>query len=257
MPPCDAERHAALTAALGALRDSWTVEHERYMRRGPQLGRTLPRDPVRVVGRERRAEMKRLRSMLDPRSGTPRPAAATWTANQIDGRLARSVQVVDGLASDYAAARSMLGRGRPAARRSGGVYSSTGDLNTEARRLLDLLAHERRDLRTAWERYARTPVTSYAERDRFDALALRLVRQRQAADLLAVELRAATRQRTPDARAPRATWTRAAIMEALDAYQHEHGRLPSKSDCNTDPALPAYTLLRRKLGPSPLSTVSL
>ena len=254
-PAHDPERRHAIQVALGALRDAWGAEHEDYMRRGRQLGRRVSDDPVRVAARDRRAELKRLRSMLDPTSGTPRPEGQTWTAAQMEGKLHQSLGVMKGIAEDFGAARRVLGRGSAAARKGGGVYTSMHELNAEARRLLDVLRAERRDLRTAWQRFGRTPVMGYQASDDFDELADRLSGLREYADLLTVELTAAARLRTPDARPARVTWTANAIREALSDYQHEHGRLPTKAELNADPGLPHYTICRRKLGRSPLSSL--
>jgi hypothetical protein len=256
--PDDAERRATLQAALGLLQDSWSDDHEAYVRRGPMIGRRNSDDPVRVLRRELTNEVKRLRSAVNRTSGTPREAAPTVTAASMSSHIARSVQVVRAIATEHETVRRVLGSGEFVASRSGGFYRSMHTLNSEAAALLDKLRAERHRINLAWQRYERRVGGSYAEQDAFDRLADRMLLHRDEMATLAAELVASTKQKKPHAAAQRRTpWTFETINHAINGYRARHGRRPTKVEFNSDPTLPHYTQLRRVLGPNPLRTLDL
>ncbi len=255
-PAGDRERSAALRAALGLLRESWTSEHERYCRSGRQIGRTYSDDPVRVASRERRAELARLRSTLSRTSGTPRAERSpeqggplpAWTHVQMRGRLKRFAQVLAGTQREHDAVRRAIGRGDG--------YAGMATLRGEASRLLEDLRNERRKVQVRWTQYERReiahdPRRPYRDDDQYDDLAHWLALLRQDADELTAALRkSATATRPlPVARRP---WTAEAARKALRGFEAAHGRKPRKADCRPEHGLPHYTQLRRLLGPRPL-----
>jgi len=249
LPADDRERPAALRSALGSLRESWTPDHERHCRSGRQIGRTYSDDPVRVLSRERRAELARLRSALSRTSGTPREdRLPPWTHAQMRGRLKRFAQVLAGTRDEHDAVRRALGRGDG--------YAGMSALRSEAARLLEDLRDERRKVQVRWIQYerrevVRDPHSPYRDADQYDDLAhwLALLRQ-DADDLTSVLRRSATANRPlPVARR---RWTAETALGALRGFEAAHGRKPRKADCRPEHGLPHYTQLRRLLGPRPL-----
>jgi hypothetical protein len=260
--PSDPERRVALRAALGLLRESWTAEHEHYVRSGRQVGRATSDDPVRVLRRDMRAEEARLRSALKRTSGTPRSAQAPWTAPQMRGRLLRFDQRLRELEAQHENIKAGFRSGgvRLGKRGGQGFYPRVLELRQEAADLLPELRRERRDVRTAWDRFERwtpplNPADSYAASDTYDHLSAWLADLRDRADDLREQVRLSAERREPDAAAPayRPRWTVAKVYAALAAHREAHGRLPTAREFNSDAKLPRYTTVRRLLGPRPLS----
>ena len=256
LSPADRERPAALRSALGTLRDSWSLDHERHCRSGRQIGRTYSQDPVRLLSRERRAELARLRSALSRTSGTPREDRAPenggplppWTRKQIRGRLRRFAQVLAGTQREHAAARRVLGRGDG--------YAGMATLRAEAARLLDELRAERRSVQICWGQYerrevVRDPRSPDRDDDEYEDLAHWLALLRQDADELTAALRKSATATRPLPIARR-RWTAETARGALGGFEAAHGRKPGKADCRPEHGLPHYTQLRRLLGPRPL-----
>jgi hypothetical protein len=254
--PGDLERRAAVEEALRSLQESWTSEHTAYMRRGQQIGRRGSDDPVRVCRDEMRAEASRLRAMLTRTSGTPRQAPPRVNAVAMGGHIARGVQVVRQIAARFEEDRSLHGRGSLTSTRSGGMFRSMRELNASARELLDELREERARVNVAWRRYElSSPPMTYAEQDAYDALWDRLKLLREEASALTADLVAASKQGKPDSPPKNGPWTFEKINAVIRAYESQHGRRPTKAEFNSDPTLPFYTEVRRKLGPNPLRTL--
>jgi hypothetical protein len=258
LPVADPARGAALLGALGSLKDCWTAEHETYMRRGPQNGRLLSRDPVRVVGRERAAEMRRVRSMLRPTPGTPRPAAQAPNAQTMNGHVGQARQRLLALAGEHDTVRRLHGNGERRSRKGGGFYTSMQTLNEEARRLLDEVTAVRRKLTIANGRFMRQPVDGYADGDARDQVATAVQITRNEATLLATELRRSATRKTPLSSAERRavgagtgrqTWSADRVVNTLRAFYLANGRWPTAGELRGDPQLPHYTTLQRLYGP--------
>lgn len=259
MPACNPERREAIHAALDSLRDAWGAEHEAYMRAGSRSFRSISTDPVHIAQRERRAEMKRLRSMLNPTSGTPREEPEAVSAKAMQGVLSQYVQALRDIDTRHRALRAsgLLGRGTWVPKGEGGFWTMQ-PLREEARELLDELRRRRARVNVQWDRYCRTRGRSYADQDAYDALEARLNEIRPEVKALTARLVATSQQRKPHMapRIPGSThdgWSESAIRAALHFFRAEHGRLPTKRELNSTPGLPHYTTCRRKLGPSPLS----
>jgi hypothetical protein len=72
--------------------------------------------------------------------------------------------------------------------------------------------------------------------------------------MVAAEIRRSVAQRITDPRPGRSDrWTAANVRRALSAYRDANNRLPTKRELNTDPNLPSYTMVRKRLGDRPLS----
>jgi len=255
-PADDSELVEALTAALGRLRDAWTPEHERYCRSGRQLGRTCSDDPMRVLARERRAELARLRSALARTSGTPRDERAPENGGplppigyqQIRGHIRRLLSVVKALEDQHTTLVRVLGRGDG--------YAGMSTLRAEAAVMLDDLREARQRVRVAWDRYerrtvVRDPRKPYADEDQYESMADLLALARLRADALTIKLRKSATTTRPLTVARR-QWTEQTARGALHGFEVAHGRKPRKADCRPENGLPHYTQLRRLLGPSPL-----
>lgn len=255
LPPSDPARVEALTTSLGLLRESWTGEHETYVRRGPQSAKRSYRmdDPVRALGRERRAEMKRLRSMLRPTSGTPRPAAPIYNAAQMRSSAARAQRSLLGVRAEFEQEHAELRYG---------VYTGRGDfrsmrpLNETATEQLGNLGHVRDVLARSYGRYQRGyDPASDPYGDDWDELEDRVGTLRVEADNLAADLRRAMHKRKPDARPQDPTWTPNRILGALDGFYRANGCLPTQRECNARADLPSWPLIVRRIGNPPMAEV--
>lgn len=60
-----------------------------YVRRGPQIGRAVSDDPVRVTRKNLHAASKRVRAVLNRTSGTPTPKVPRPTSRAIWGHLSQ------------------------------------------------------------------------------------------------------------------------------------------------------------------------
>lgn len=259
--PWDQERREALERTLGLLRESWGPEHRAYVRSGPQVGRLTSDDPVRVLRRRMTAEAKRLRSMLNRTSGTPRePEYEPIDGRQMGAHIARSVQIIGQIAEEHRAVRRRLGRGGFRSRRGGGgTFWSLHELHEAAKSLRGDLTRERRRLKLAWERYERRAITDEARRlykdvDERERLSRRLVAAREEADVVAAEIEESVRLRVADP--PLREWSAGNVRAMLTDLLRSEGRLPTKTELNTNSALPYYTTVRRLLGPAPLTSLA-
>jgi hypothetical protein len=254
LPPSDRARVEALRTALGLLRESWTSAHETYVRRGPQSAKRSYRadDPLRALARERRAEMKRLRSMLNPRTGTPRPAPI-YSAAQMRSAAARAQRSLLGVRAEFEQEHAELRYG---------VYTGRGDfrtmrpLNDRATELLGDLGHVRDVLTRSHGRYQRgyDPAADLYGDD-WDEIEDRVGVLRAEADNLGADLRRAMHKRKPDERPQDPTWTPGRILGALDRFYRANGRLPTQRACNASADLPSWPLIVRRIGNPPMAEV--
>jgi hypothetical protein len=251
------ERRSVLEAARDAMNATWTDDLREYTRSGPQLiGRVG--DPVRKLATERRRELARIRSMLNPTSGTSPKAPPRVTTQQLNGHLGRARQRLYAIDNEHDAIRSALGSGSLRARSHGrGHYRSMTELNAEASRLLDDLATVRRNLTTQHQRWKRRQrgVGTYAQQDRRAAIEKAIVAFRRDCDVVAAELRASAGRTTPLSKrerrgaAPRQEWPQERIESALREYHQRFGHWPTAAELRTNPELPHYTQLGRLYGP--------
>lgn len=268
MSPADPVRVAALEGILGTLKDCWTPEHEAHCRRGPQRDKATYKDddPVRVVGRERQKEIRRVRDMLRVHSGAPRVAAGTatrptqreraptYSAASMDAAISSALGRLNQITGEHERAVARHRYGSITATKGGGFFMSMRELHEEAAELLARLDGARRTLSRALERYRKgwNPDNDPTGQE-WDRLHERVALVRKDADKLARDLRRSAARKKPDDIEEDPTWTQDRILRALGAYQRKHGRLPTANTCNARPDLPAYTVMTRKLGPSPLA----
>lgn len=268
LSPSDPERIAALEAVLGNLRDCWTQEHEAHCRRGPQRDKATYKkhDPVRVVGRERRAEMRKVRDMLRTDSGAARVPAGTakrptqrerapvYDRASMIASLNSAAARLNAIGRDHEEAINRHRHGSITATKGGGFFMSMRELHEEAHELLGRLDGTRRALTRALGRYERGWRQEHDPYDdEWNGIHERAALLRADAAKLSTELRRSLATKKPDPIEEDPTWTRGRILRALDAYYREHGDLPTATRCNARPDLPSYTIMTRKLGPRPLS----
>jgi hypothetical protein len=262
LPAADPERVEALEAAKAQLEATWTLELQRYVRSGRQVGRANSDDPVRVLQRERRAELDRLRSMLAPTPGRPRDPAPQTNAYVVLGHTGRMTQALEQIAKDHEAALRLYGGGRIVARRGGrGHYVSMAELNDAAGDLLGQVNGWRRELTTAYGRFM-PDGTGYAADDERQRVDRAVATVRNSAALLAEQLRESANRSQPltaaersrvRARAPkRQSWPRERVEAVLRSYHAHNGRLPSRSELDSNPTLPHYMTLTRLYGRRPI-----
>jgi hypothetical protein len=269
-PAADLERREALDAATVSLRECWTPGLQRQARSGRRYARTLSDEPVHVVARERRAELARLRSMLNPTTGTVRERPAV-TAEQMIGYSSRARQDLSALGTLHEDARRHHGRGTLRARKGGSYFTSMGDLNAEARSLLGDLAAIRRTLSVQHRRFEMT--AAYAPRDprkpyagQDEARKVENHLQETYEDFiepLLEALRADAKRTEPlpwsevgRRRERPGAWTRERIERTLASYVADTGRLPTARELHANPTLPHYTTLRRLYGPRPFQQIA-
>lgn len=250
----DPRRHKALEDAKQRLTDVWTPDHTAYVKAGPQIGRVSSDDPVRVLAQARRNELKRLRAASNRTSGTPRPRVRRPDRRSMQGTVGYMHQILNGIAGEHEAIKTVLGSGEVRARRGGaGRYRSMARLNEEAKQLLENLAESRADLNLKWQRYSTRPhVLSLDERDAIDAMRHRVELLRENCDILAAELRASAKARVPIARPRRRDpWTLEEVVKQVVHFRRFEGRMPTAREMNEHPQLPCYTTVYRLLGERP------
>jgi hypothetical protein len=254
LAPGDPERIAMLEDAAGRLREARDPLTP-HVRKGGYTGRRVSHEPVRATCREVAAEIKRLRSMLDPRPGTPRPAAARLSVQAMDGHVGRARQQLHNLQAEHDAMRRGLRHGSFISVKGGGSFPSTRELREEAGSLLEQLTDARQTLNTAFGRYSRRPRSTYKAQDDYDRIAEQVADLREDFDSVAATLRASATKMKPDP-LPRPTWSRPNVERALADFQETHGRLPKARELRAEHRLPPYTVLRRMFGPSPLAALA-
>lgn len=290
--PLDGKRRAALELVLSELtaaRDP-LVAHVRGS--GRLYGN--PSDPIRVKHRELVAAIRRVRSRLKQANGTPyerrsrddvgtvatRDRVATTAYNSLNGTLAHYEPLLLAWAQDQDARRRVAGRGDGAA--------GMRPYRDESRELLDkvnaalvavrarrrlydaVLVELRHDAQHAHEQQSGSYARLYDRLSRHRERAVALRRRADAfeadADRLRSSLYRAVRRTRPYPRrrgehdaAPasrrRSSWTDGVALAAVDAFRREHGRTPTKRECNTLPELPPYTTLHRLFGASALCEI--
>jgi len=259
MPANDPDRRGALTASLGLLGECWTPEHEAYVRSLPRSAASVDDDPVRVVGRARRTEMKALRDALKPRSGTPRPRPRIVPPSRMEGIIGKVRQIAYGIDREHEQLRLALGRGEPRRSANGGTFRSMAPLNTEARRLLAELTKTRRRLNTEFARYEHDAMRLAQRGHRLARIRESVEETRVYLAQLADRLRQSVKCKRPlkPGRRPPGTWTRERVEQILTSYAKTHGRLPTRRELDDNPTLPHYTQLRRWYGDRPLTSSAL
>ena len=251
-PADDPQRRSDLEATLGTLHSTWTPELRDHVRTGPQIiGRSG--DEVRALGRERRKEIARVRSMLNPSPGTPRQEPPAITFEQMSGHVGKARQVIYGLAGQHDVLRRVLGGGQTVARKGGkGRYLSMRQLNDETQLLLDELDRTRLMLTTAYGRYQRQPFDTYKSQDQWDQIAEQVAATREEAAMNAEALRESINRRAPvtGITRPRETWTQERIERMLRSFHANTGRWPTAAELRSNAGLPHYTQLGRLFGPA-------
>jgi hypothetical protein len=260
--PDDPERRQALTELDADLRD--TIDSlTAYVRRGPQIGRAISTDPVRVTQRDLRAARKRIRSALNRTSGTPTPPVKRPTTKAIWGSVSRFKQELYEIDRDHEAMVRALGRGKLISAPKGGYLRSVRDLNAEAEELLDRLRTARHRVLRQIGRYRRRRFYSYEQQDQAAKVEAELSDILRYADSLAADLRASVARRGPVSSRPergagdlgrrQPPWDPIEAVEALDKFIEAHDRLPTARELGSRGELPHYTTLCRLFGRSPLT----
>lgn len=226
---------------------------------------------------------RRRRSTPPGRSSTTPRAAARAAYRSMLGTLHQAKGALKAAQEEFASLRAVLGAGEP--------YKGMATFREESRELIAPLATARRRLRDRLDAYGDLVAEIRRERDRAYA-AGRATARKHAAYLrheenyrvLAREVEAftvaarsfeaqlyrASRRTRPFRRAravgranapqdrparTRSDWRHGGALAAVDAFRREHGRMPTKRECNTLPELPPYTTLHREFGSSPFDKI--
>jgi len=132
-----------------------------YVRRGPQIGRAVSDDPVRVTRKNLHAASKRVRAVLNRTSGTPTPKVPRPTSRAIWGHLSQLRQELYDIELEHEALKRARGSGGLISAPTGGWLRSMSELNDEAAEILERLNRARQRLHTQLGRYRRR--TPYSE----------------------------------------------------------------------------------------------
>jgi len=291
VPSSDPQRREALhalRAELVAARDP-LLPHVRgsgrlYGRRG---------DPIREAHAALRAAIRRVDSRLRPTSGNRRPparpipassatprAAARAAYGSLLGSLNQSKGALKSSRKVFDAMREVVGGGE--------AFKGMSTYREEARELIQPLVDGRRRLRDRLGAYraavlelrrevrraydaGRPTKSKHAAYLRHEERLMALTREVEAfiaaSRSFEAQLYRAARRTRPfrRARGDRARaiqrgpvrrlsdWRYGAARAAVEAFADEHGRMPTKRECNALPELPPYTTLHREFGSNPLA----
>lgn len=239
----DPQKYVDIQKVLWRVRDEWPDEFRLYLQRNRVLAPY--NDPIKILSRERRAELSRLYSAM---CTTSRPTP------QIKRSQNLTALRVEAQAYEYAlrAARKQykvllktLGFGRLARTPAGAYYWSMQELNDECALLLEGLSRKGRDLSKTLRNYD-GPKQATAERY--------VLKARELAQDVRREINVGAKTTTP-LRFEDERWTTGRVRRALIRFHAAHGRYPTAKELNTIKELPSYPTVRARLGPQPLTTL--
>lgn len=259
------ERNESLKSVLIELREA-RKPLTPYCRSGPRTGRKSNPDDIRQLNNEINRMIGRLCSMINPRSGTPRPPIKSLSYKSFHKACDEAKRSGNALWEEFVLIRTHLEHGKPIKAKSGGIFKSVNELQHEASDILRRFDEVVKNLESSWRRYAKgqqnrieSASNPHDVQDEFESAESRMVNARAAFK----ERRSAIKRAITTAKPAEAEqywethkyyqrWTVEDIIACWVEFHKREGRWPKKSDHCPSNQLPCYPQLLRTVGDRPM-----